>query len=658
MIPAAIQAPQAVAETINSFCPPGLSVAPVGTTIALYRGASKTPFASFAYTGPDSVLGIVVATWRIALADHGQPVTNITNVTTAPTEETKALVDALDILGWNRACEPTAWVRSYLNVEQIKLSEALQATAQTEKLSAEANDALARQRVRARVLLDALRKLGYHSDMNLDEWTEARVKQRDATESRVRVLESEATALRESEQRAVDASMNQRAEIEEAVGWCFANPGRGLAAELANDAAKALQEKLVASAPEAKTLRWAMAQAMHIGAETAIRWAENEDRRLRRAPGADEALTSETATAALRKEAIVVLGWDGMGDPKAWADEQVRNPGTRSGAPLLPALDRILTTAGIGRDRGDVIERVQALADQKEGARQEARVAVDQNVKLVKAMISTPIRRVTLPGGTQVRYLIHDGTDWVEAPARSEQPKTVQAPLFAADGDTRFKIADARWWKRGETTAQDRTGRVWISAISGSCAGMTGLPFKPGATVRFVDASDKLILAGKVVRYEAKNITGDRLEWEAEVLHEVDLPGQMRDMTSTTKAPPVTDEQRKTACFIVGDKVLAGPRWTGITWMSKKGRAKTCRIEGLQVHSRIDAVADAEGKCGPDHIVIKVPTSPWNLPAKLVRRIHAGKPLAVHVGPNAVFKGCVAKVDASAISSMLLYVAT
>lgn len=86
--------------------------------------------------------------------------------------------------------------------------------------------------------------------------------------------------------------------------------------------------------------------------------------------------------------------------------------------------------------------------------------------------------------------------------------------------------------------------------------------------------------------------------------------------------------------------------------MSSKGRAKTCRIEGITF-----SVSDL-APAGLAPTVIKVPTSPWNLPAKLVRRIHAGEKLSFHVGGGKVITGCVAKVDASAISSMLLYVAT
>ena len=138
-----------------------------------------------------------------------------------------------------------------------------------------------------------------------------------------------------------------------------------------------------------------------------------------------------------------------------------------------------------------------------------------------------------------------------------------------------------------------------------------------------------MVLAGEVLRYEAKHL-GDRLEWEAEVLHEVLHEVNVAGHDATAGA---TAEK-------------AGPRWTGITWMSKKGRAKTCRIEGLTFSA------------GPLTTVIKVPTSPYDLPTKLVRHIHGKKTLAFHVGSGKVITGIVDMVDASAISSMLLFVAT
>jgi len=303
MIPAAIQAPQAVAETINSFCPPGLSVAPVGTTITLYRGASKTPFASFAYTGPDSVLGIVVATWRIALADHGQPVTNITNVS-PDVEKMKALVDALEILGWSHALEPTAFARSYLVIEQQTLAEAREAAAQAESrvraLESESADRL-----------DALCVLGYHPDMNLDEWTEARVKQRDATESRVRVLESEVAALRDSEQRAVEASVRQSKTSEDALrilGW----NGEDHPEKWAHDKSRAIQDALT----EARHQRdRAVKHESDIGVITQAYFAAG----FGPSPATPGGIASALGKARRCGDALRALGWDGLVDPETWA---------------------------------------------------------------------------------------------------------------------------------------------------------------------------------------------------------------------------------------------------------------------------------------------------------------------------------------------------
>ena len=684
MIPAAIQAPQAVAETINSFCPPGLSVAPVGTTITLYRGASKTPFASFAYTGPDSVLGIVVATWRIALADHGQPVTNITNVS-PDVEKMKALVDALEILGWSHALEPTAFARSYLVIEQQTLAEAREAAAQAESrvraLESESADRL-----------DALSVLGYHPDMNLDEWTEARMKQRDATESRVRVLESEVAALRDSEQRAVEASVRQ--------------------SKTSEDALRAAQHE------------------SDIGVITQAYFAAG----FGPSPATPGGIASALDKARRRGDALRALGWDGLVDPETWARHcptenetlaQIRGAILESlglakqgtGRPIIELLGELVDARDKARHYADrarmnlddakkwevrVLDgfralafsvdpalswphpatlptsmEIKALCDRAESARKgcpadKAPIGKDAYIGEVTARYESPdasqvdkeaprepslrTRWMALhdaavavatrledglaginnlseqnlgkPATIGVRFTMEPGEGVDVARVLSTQIPTPSA-LFAADGDSRFKIADARRWKRGASATQDRVGRVWATRISGSCVGMTGLPFKAGRTVRFVDAADKVVLAGEVLRYEAKHL-GDRLEWEAEVLHEVLHEVNVAGHDATAGA---TAEK-------------AGPRWTGITWMSKKGRAKTCRIEGLTFSA------------GPLTTVIKVPTSPYDLPTKLVRHIHGKKTLAFHVGSGKVITGIVDMVDASAISSMLLFVAT
>lgn len=684
MIPAAIQAPQAVAETINSFCPPGLSVAPVGTTITLYRGASKTPFASFAYTGPDSVLGIVVATWRIALADHGQPVTNITNVS-PDVEKMKALVDALEILGWSHALEPTAFARSYLVIEQQTLAEAREAAAQAESrvraLESESADRL-----------DALSVLGYHPDMNLDEWTEARMKQRDATESRVRVLESEVAALRDSEQRAVEASVRQ--------------------SKTSEDALRAAQHE------------------SDIGVITQAYFAAG----FGPSPATPGGIASALDKARRRGDALRALGWDGLVDPETWARHcptenetlaQIRGAILESlglakqgtGRPIIELLGELVDARDKARHYADrarmnlddakkwevrVLDgfralafsvdpalswphpatlptsmEIKALCDRAESARKgcpadKAPIGKDAYIGEVTARYESPdaspvdkeaprepslrtrwmaLRDAAVAVATRledglaginnlseqnlgkpatigVRFTMEPGEGVDVARVLSTQIPTPSA-LFAADGDSRFKIADARRWKRGASATQDRVGRVWATRISGSCVGMTGLPFKAGRTVRFVDAADKVVLAGEVLRYEAKHL-GDRLEWEAEVLHEVLHEVNVAGHDATAGA---TAEK-------------AGPRWTGITWMSKKGRAKTCRIEGLTFSA------------GPLTTVIKVPTSPYDLPTKLVRHIHGKKTLAFHVGSGKVITGIVDMVDASAISSMLLFVAT
>lgn len=62
-------------------------------------------------------------------------------------------------------------------------------------------------------------------------------------------------------------------QVHEAVEWCTVNAGRGLAAELAQDAAHRLQAQLTSMKEPA--IRWAISQALHIGAETAISWADS-----------------------------------------------------------------------------------------------------------------------------------------------------------------------------------------------------------------------------------------------------------------------------------------------------------------------------------------------------------------------------------------------
>jgi hypothetical protein len=638
-IPASFPAPQAVVEVINSHCPPGFSVASVGASVSLYRGASKSPFAAFSYTGEGSALGIVVAIWRIALAEKAQPVTNITNVSNslaaADIEEMKARGDALEILGWSATLEPTAWARSYLNIEQVTLANEREraekaesrirvleseATAlrDSEQRTAEASfeqaDAIGVAQERIKALLAGLWKLSYHPEMDLDEWIAARVKQRDQTEGKLAAAHKALTILgwlpalsfepvlwAESKRAEIygPANMNRRAEIEEAVGWCFTNPGRGLAAELANDAAKALQEKLAASAPEAKNLRWAMAQAMHIGAETAIRWAENEDRRLRRAPGADEALAAETATAALRKEALVALGWDGMGDPKAWAV----GSGLSSGR-LLNYLQDALVTLGWG-GTGDPLEWA------------------EQHIKALRTLGYRPQDWTTIEEWAVVTHERHK--------------QGIRPPESETLAQIRGALEEALGRVMGATCPI-------IELVVALAAQRDGLRENLARREREIGKMHETV--GVSFRDEAKNITGDRLEWEAEVLHEVDVPGHLRDFAGhgspvpkieqtggvAGDAPKVTDEQRQTACFIVGDKVLAvGPRWTGITWMSAKGRAKTCRIEGLT--AQLDPGMKSTW-------LIDVPS----LPPKLWRRIAGGSPVAFHVGEGRVLKGIALRI--------------
>ncbi len=533
MIPAAIPAPQAVAETINSHCPPGLSVAPVGTTIALYRGASKTAFASFAYTGPDSVLGIVVATWRIALAEHSQPVTNITNVSNslaaADIEEMKARSDALQILGWpGGPVEPTSWARSYLNIEAMTLSEAREAAEKAEKLQAEASVELARQRDRTRALLDALCKLGYHPDMDLDEWAEARVKQRDATESSVRALESEVAAMRAEIDEMLPAGSHDLDAVRKVLlaAKGFDNSTRSTA-QLAEDVAA----RLSATGDELERPRDRAAKAnADIGVITQGYFAAG----FGPSPATPGGIAGALDKARRRGDALRTLGWDGIVDPETWARHCPTESETLAqvrGA-LLEALG--LAKQGTGRP---IIELLAELVEARDKARHYAERA--------------------FPGalGPVAQRLI--------------------------DNPSMQNIG--------------KTATIGVRIV--------------------MDPKDGVDVARAL-------------------------------------STPLTATPEKAAGFTIGSKETVGPRWTGITWMSSKGRAKTCRIEGITF-----SVSDL-APAGLAPTVIKVPTSPWNLPAKLVRRIHAGEKLSFHVGGGKVITGCVAKVDASAISSMLLYVAT
>lgn len=86
--------------------------------------------------------------------------------------------------------------------------------------------------------------------------------------------------------------------IAAAIEWCCVNAGRGLAAELAQDAARELREKWAARVQNrvrCEPLAYAISTALHIGAETAIAWAEGEDRRLRRAPDPSAAPAAKVA---------------------------------------------------------------------------------------------------------------------------------------------------------------------------------------------------------------------------------------------------------------------------------------------------------------------------------------------------------------------------
>ena len=569
MIPAAIQAPQAVAETINSFCPPGLSVAPVGTTITLYRGASKTPFASFAYTGPDSVLGIVVATWRIALADHGQPVTNITNVS-PDVEKMKALVDALEILGWSHALEPTAFARSYLVIEQQTLAEAREAAAQAESrvraLESESADRL-----------DALSVLGYHPDMNLDEWTEARMKQRDATESRVRVLESEVAALRDSEQRAVEASVRQ--------------------SKTSEDALRAAQHE------------------SDIGVITQAYFAAG----FGPSPATPGGIASALDKARRRGDALRALGWDGLVDPETWARHCPTENETLAqirGA-ILESLG--LAKQGTGRP---IIELLGELVDARDKARHyadRARMNLDDAKKWEVRV---------LDGFRALAFSVDPALSW---PHPATLPTSMEIKALCDRAESARKGCPADKAPIGKDAYIGEVTARYESPDASPVDKDLGKPATIG--VRFTMEPGEGVDVARVLSTQIRRVESDGGAKVRYMVH---------DGKEWVEAP-ARAEQPKTGATA---EKQAGPRWTGITWMSKKGRAKTCRIEGMTFSA------------GPLTTVIKVPTSPYDLPTKLVRHIHGKKTLAFHVGSGKVITGIVDMVDASAISSMLLFVAT
>ncbi len=729
MIPAAIPAPQAVAETINSHCPPGLSVAPVGTTIALYRGASKTAFASFAYTGPDSVLGIVVATWRIALAEHSQPVTNITNVSNslaaADIEEMKARSDALQILGWpGGPVEPTSWARSYLNIEAMTLSEAREAAEKAEKLQAEASVELARQRDRARALLDALRKLGYHPDMDLDEWAEARVKQRDATESSVRALESEVAAMRAEIDEMLPAGSHDLDAVRKVLlaAKGFDNSTRSTA-QLAEDVAA----RLAATGEEADhQLNRAERLDGSIGQISAAYF----DAGFGPSPTNAHAICNALACARKRGEALKLLGWDGTGTPDGWAMRHLQKVcESESLAQIRGALQDAL---GLVEPKRPLIELIDDLRAQRDKIRTECGLREKTSTGItichdtayvysgrwarackvlgidpakeppadIAGFIGDPVARAEWQGMDLVAVLRNAmervPPSEVEAAVviarnhlRRGEPSSAQQVLERAAkleikpaGANVRHVATSTILKDGrvrvdfpspvheaETKSEiQKNARRWREHYEKLADALFG----PGALAIPIErACVYAVEARRCVEQSVAAIKGQPADLDVPAGSVLRMPPStvvvgvdhatgesvtcMRERDAEAGIAPADREAEKTAGFTIGSKETVGPRWTGITWMSKKGRAKTCRIEGLHIQGRRTAVV-VEPE--PNQVVIKVPTSPWNLPAKLVRRIRAWEKLSFHIGGGKVITGCVAKVDASAISSMLLYVAT
>ena len=105
-------------------------------------------------------------------------------------------------------------------------------------------------------------------------------------------------------------------EIETALEWCVTHAGRGLAAELAQDAARVLREKWATSTPgQCGPLAYVISTALHVGAETAIAWAEGQDRRLRREPPtAADPTPRERGQNTCRAALMTVIGLHRRGD--------------------------------------------------------------------------------------------------------------------------------------------------------------------------------------------------------------------------------------------------------------------------------------------------------------------------------------------------------
>lgn len=583
-IPASIPPPQAVVELINSHCPPSFSVSSVGTSVSLYRGASKTPLAAFSYTGPDSVIGVTVAIWRIALAEKAQPVTNITNVSNslaaADIEEMKARGDALEILGWPGACDPTAWARSYLNIEQVTLAEARQEaalaaeklrTSETVRSSVSADleqiwaaftvaegrdEPASASSIAEFILAQEGAKEALKAALAAEDKERARA---EKAKSRIRILESEATALRDSEQRAVDASVEARVALK-SLGWDeVQHPIQVWARQRADSLAKGLRE--AREAAEQGTTR-----IVELSAEVGTVQAQNKALlaglwKLSYHPDMD---LDEWVAARVKQrdqtegkleaahKALMLLGW-----LPALSIE-----------PILWAESKRAELDGAERELAD-LQRLLAAAQGGPRVSEEPEDLLTLGPRL-RAM-GPALRKLRLDHAVPLRH----------APRRDQGP----LPDPRRQGCPSSRVASLLSSMRSHSGSR-------LSSIAASIGTLASVA-----------------RARSVIWVEA----------------------------------PARSEQAKPV----------GPRWTGITWMSKKGRAKTCRIEGLTIGRSDLALVEA----GPV-IEIKVPTSPWNLPAKLVCRIHGKKTLSFHVGGGKVITGTVAKVDASAISSMLLYVAT
>lgn len=120
---------------------------------------------------------------------------------------------------------------------------------------------------------------------------------------KARVLRAAETA---TERKDIETSLTMEAAM-----WCTANAGRGLAAELANDAAKRLLASL--DTIQKPTIRTALSRALHVSAEVALAWAETHYARV-----VSRARDEEAARAAEARKHLETVAAEDAVDAVRW----------------------------------------------------------------------------------------------------------------------------------------------------------------------------------------------------------------------------------------------------------------------------------------------------------------------------------------------------